>query len=322
MSAFGIDACFDGSESLKSRPMSVYKDVLPDFGVRCNYDGQLPFKISGRLRPGQFILPGNVSSQFISGMLFALPTLPSNSEIIVTGTRESASYIDMTIKTMAEFGVKIVRTESGFFVPGYQKYRPTNYHVEGDWSQAAYFLAAGAIGSSVCVRGLNMNSLQGDRAILSILQRMGASIQLGEDSVIVSPGTLVGLDVFAAPVPDLVPIVSVLGACANGTTQIFGASRLRYKESDRLRAMYDGLYRLGVRVINSDEGLVIKGKSCFRQANLNGFRDHRIVMALAIAAIRARGKISLTSADCICKSYPSFFDDYNYLGGKVDILNV
>ncbi len=322
VSAFGIKARFCGAESLSLRPMTVYKEILPDFGVDCVYDGALPFKVAGQLRPGRFVIPGNVSSQFVSGLLFALPLLKADSEIVIVGACESVGYIDMTIKTMAEFGVEVSRTPTGFLVPGGQKYHATDYQIEGDWSQAAFFLVAGAMGASIRVEGLKMDSAQGDRVIVKLLQRMGADIQCDEHSVTVAPNKLSCATVFAESIPDLVPILSVLGACARGTTKIAGAARLRYKESNRLRAMYEGLRRLGVGVINSDDGLIIKGQRCFHQAKLNGFNDHRIVMALAIAAIRAQNKVYISTAESIGKSYPSFFEDYNRLGGNVDVLDV
>ena len=233
VSAFGISAQFERTDTLLSRPMNVYADILPKFGVECAYNGTLPFSVTGKLKPGKFLIPGDVSSQFITGLLFALPLLQENSEIFLTTPGESSGYVDMTIKTMLKFGVKVSKTENGFKIPGNQHYKARNYVTEGDWSQAAFFLAAGAIGESVTVRGLNINSLQGDKAIAKLLYRMGADVKYEEDSVTVSPGMLSGINVFAAPTPDLVPILAVLGACAQGTTRIFGASRLRFKESDR-----------------------------------------------------------------------------------------
>lgn len=321
-SAYGLNVCFEGGSTLVSRPMNVYKELLPKFGVRCVYSGKLPFKVSGQLRPGRFEVAGDVSSQFISGLLLALPLLDGDSEIILKGTCESAGYVDMTVKTMARFGVRVIRTEEGFLVPGNQKYQPTSYLVEGDWSQAAFFLAAGAIGLPVRVSGLKMNSTQGDSVIVEILRQMGANVRCGEDYAEVSPSGLLGIDVFAAQIPDLVPILAVLGACAKGTTRIFGAARLRYKESDRLLAMCSGLRALGVSVARYDDGLVIEGRTCFEGANLNGFYDHRIVMALAIAAVRANSEVRISNAESISKSYPSFFAKYSKLGGDALVIDV
>ena len=322
VSAHGIAAQFEGTGTLLSRPMGVYADVLPKFGVRCTYNGALPFSVDGKLKPGKFLIPGNVSSLFITGLLFALPILHDNSEIILTTPRESSGYVDMTIKTMLKFGVKVAKTENGFKIPGNQHYKARNYVTEGDWSQAAFFLAAGAIGEPVTVHGIKIDSSQGDKAITKLLYRMGADVKCEENSVTVSPGNLSGFNVFAAPTPDLVPILAILGACAQGTTRILGASRLKFKESDRLRAINDGLKKLGVNVIETDDGLLIEGQKSFNKASLNGFNDHRIVMALSVAAIKAREKICISSAESISKSYPSFFEDYNKLGGAVNVLDI
>lgn len=322
VSAYGISAQFEGASSLSARPMKVYADILPKFGVKCTYDGKLPFSIEGSLNPGKFFIPGNISSQFITGLLFALPTLKGDSEIILTTKQESSGYIDMTIKTIQDFGVKIAKTENGFKISGNQHYNAKKYFVEGDWSQAAFFMAAGAIGNPVTVSGLKLDSLQGDKAITKLLYRMGANIKYNKNSITVSPGKLYGFNVFAAQIPDLVPILAILGACAEGTTRILGASRLKFKESDRLLAIHDGLKKLGVNVTETDDGLLIEGKKYLNKANLNGFNDHRIVMALSIAAIRANDKVCISEAESISKSYPSFFEDYNKLGGIVNVLNI
>lgn len=320
--AYGVETTFEGMDSLIARPIDVFTKFLPNFGVKCISSGTLPLTVSGNLTSGKFEIPGDISSQFITGLLFALPLLKGDSEIIITTPIESEGYINMTIKTMAQFGVNVTRTENGFKIPGNQKYHSQKYTVEGDWSQAAFFMAAGAIGNSIKIRGLSMDSVQGDKAISKLLYRMGANITYSDNEITVSPGELSGINIFAAQIPDLVPILSILGACAKGTTRISGASRLKYKESDRLCSLYTGLTALGVNVIETDDGLLIDGKPSFEKANLNGFNDHRIVMAFSIAAIKSTGKVCISEAESISKSYPSFFEDYNKLGGIVDVLDI
>mgnify|MGYP001057312467 CR=1 FL=1 len=322
VSAFGLSAKFEGTSTLSSRPMDVFAEILPKFGVECRYSGILPFSISGRLQPGKFLISQDISSQFVTGLLFALPLLPGDSEIILATPCGSSGYVDMTVKTMEDFGVTVSRTEQGFKIPGNQRYCARNYAVEGDWSQAAFFLAAGAIGDPVTVRGVNPNSLQGDRIIANLLERMGAKVSYGEDEVTVLPEKLVGGNIFAERIPDLVPILAVLGACAEGSTQIFGASRLKFKESNRLKSLYDGLKNLGVDVTETDDGLLIQGQRSFANAKINGFNDHRIVMAFSVAAILAQEKVCISDAESISKSYPSFFEDYNKLGGCVNVLDL
>lgn len=322
VSALGLTAKFEGTGTLISRPMNVFAEILPKFGVECKYVGVLPFSVNGRLQPGKFLISQDISSQFVTGLLFALPLLAGDSEIILTTECGSGGYIDMTVKTMEDFGIMVNKTEQGFKVPGNQKYCARNYAVEGDWSQTAFFLAAGAIGEPVTVRGVNLNSLQGDRIIANLLERMGAKVSYGEEEVTILPKKLVGGNIFAERIPDLVPILAVLGACAEGSTQIFGASRLKFKESNRLKSLYDGLKNLGVDVTETDDGLLIQGQKGFTSAKINGYSDHRIVMAFSIAAILAKENVCISDAESISKSYPSFFEDYNKLGGCVNVLDL
>lgn len=325
VSAFGINAIFEGVNSLISRPMGVYAQILPDFGVRCSYSGKLPFAVSGKLKAGRFLVPADVSSQFITGLLLALPLLKEDSEIIFTTALASSGYIDTTIKVMQDFGVKVIRTNVGFKIPKNQHYcAQKEYFIEGDWSQSAFFMAAGAISGHVTVRGLSLDSFQGDKIVAKILYRMGAKISYNKKKceITVASGRLSNFNIFAAQNPDLVPVLAVLGACAEGTMRILGVSRLRYKESDRLYAINDGLTKLGVNVTEVEDGLLIKGQKQFDNSNLNGFNDHRIVMAFSVAAIRARERISISDAESISKSYPSFFEDYNKLGGSVNVLDI
>ena len=325
VSAFGIDAIFEGENSLANRPMEVYAQILPSFGVKCRYSGKLPFAVSGKLKAGKFLVPADVSSQFVTGLLLALPLLQEDSEIILTTAIASLGYINTTIKVMQDFGVKVIKTKAGFKIPKNQHYcAKKEYFVEGDWSQAAFFLAAGAISGPITVRGLKLKSPQGDKIIARILHRMGAKVGYNKEKceITVAPGQLSNFDIFATQNPDLVPVLAVLGACAEGIMRIFGVSRLRYKESDRLYAINDGLTKLGVNVTEVEDGLLITGQKEFNKANLSGFNDHRIVMAFSVAAIRANGRTSISEAESISKSYPSFFEDYNKLGGCVNVLDI
>ncbi len=320
--AFSINTCFNGRDSLRKRPLKVYLDVLSKFGVYYASKGGLPLQISGKLFPGEYKIPGNISSQFISGLLLSLPTLNADSEIVLTTLLESSSYIDMTIHVMKKFGVNVIKTERGYRIPGNQKYKPAIFNVEGDWSQGAFFIAAGLLGSPMVLRGLDKKSVQGDRAIVSIIERMGGDIEHFGKEIRVYPSKLSGTRIYASQIPDLVPILSILAASANGVTEIFGASRLRFKESNRLNAIYSNLNKLGVKVTELDDGLLIEGRPSFLKANLNGYNDHRIVMAMAIAAIRAQGKICIDDANSIGKSYPMFFEEYNRLKGIVNVLDL
>lgn len=320
--ALGIKTAFTGSKALSKRPIIPHLDYMPSHGVKYSYLGDFPISLIGRLTPGSFTLPGNISSQFVSGLLLALPLLNSKSEIIISSPLESSPYVNMTIATMERFGVKVIKSNNKFIVEGHQKYKPLNYTVEGDWSQAAFFMVAGAIKKPIKVLGLNKDSVQGDKAICSFLSRMGAKVNFIDDGVEVIPSKLSGTNIYAGQTPDIVPILSVAGALAEGSTRIWGASRLKIKESNRLRSIFYGLKKLGVTVHEIDDGLLIEGQPELTPSRLNGYNDHRIVMALSIAACYASGKVLIDSAQSISKSYPAFFDDYSKLGGIVNVINM
>ena len=313
--ALGVPAVFTGRGRLPGRPIGLYAELLPQHGVRCRTEGGLPFSIEGRLTPGVFALPGNVSSQFITGLLFALPLLSGDSEIVLAPPLESAAYVETTVQAMADFGVAVTRTEGGWRIPGNQRYSPRRYTVEGDWSQAAFFLAAGALGGDVLVTGVRRDSLQGDKAIAELLAQGGARLSWEADGLRCTADAWHGIGVDASQIPDLVPILAAAFSLAEGDTVIFHAERLRLKESDRLAAMARGLSALGADVRETADGLVLRGTPSLRGGKAEGANDHRVVMSLAVAALRAAGPCTVTDAGSIRKSYPGFFHDYTALGG-------
>ena len=317
--ALGVPAAFTGRGRLPERPIGIYTDLLPRHGVSCRTAGGLPFSISGRLQPGVFELPGNVSSQFITGLLLALPLLPQASEIVLTTPLESAAYVEMTVQALAAFGVHVERTARGWHVPGGQRFCPGAHRVEGDWSQASFFLAAGALGGDVRVHGLRRDSLQGDKAIEPLLAQGGARLSWEADGALrCRAGEWRGIQIDASQIPDLVPVLAAAFALAEGETRIAHAERLRLKESDRLAAMAAGLQALGARVRETADGLVLSGVPQLAGGKADGANDHRVVMALAVAALRAAGPCTVTGAESIRKSYPDFFRDYKMLGGIAD----
>lgn len=320
--ALGLKAEFTGRGRLPERPIGVYLDCLPRHGVLCETEGGLPLTVSGRMTPGKFVLPGNVSSQFITGLLLALPLLDGDSELILSSPLESAGYVDMTIETMREFGVTVQRTENGWNIPGRQPYKPCAYRVERDWSQAAFFLAAGALGGNIRLEGLNRSSSQGDRAAERLFRAFGADVEWKGSVLSVAPKELNGIEIDASQIPDLVPVLAATSALCRGRTRIFNAQRLRIKESDRLAAMADGLTRLGGHVTQTHGGLIVDGVDRLHGGEVDGCNDHRIVMALSIAALRADGCVIISDAQSIQKSYPAFFKDYNQLGGKANVVSM
>lgn len=317
--AGGVETEFVGHGSLVSRPIGLFSDILPGAGVECETTGVLPLKISGQLKSGTFTVPGNISSQFITGLLFALPLLDGDSKIVLTTPLESEAYVDMTIRTMSRFGVKAERTDYGYFVKGNQRYTAQDYRTDGDWSQAAFFMAAGALCGEVTVDGVDKNSMQGDKKIADLLRRFGAEVEFKNNSVSVKKAPLKAIDIDARQIPDLVPILSVVASLAEGTTIIHSAERLRIKESDRLKTTAAMLNALGGNVEEKPDGLVIHGCKQLKGGPVDGSNDHRIVMAASVAALCADGEVTITDMESINKSFPNYFEEYDRLGGISDV---
>ena len=313
--AGGVNGTFNGKGRLPQRPLGVYTDLLPKHGVECITSGGLPFEIKGQLASGKFDVPGDISSQFITGLLFALPLLDGDSVIHLTSPLQSKGYIDMTISVQKQFGVEINVDGEDYIIKGNQKYKPCDYITEGDWSQAAFFLVGGAIGGNVTVEGVKKDSCQGDKEIVELLKRFGADVEQGDYSVRCKAGNLRAIDIDASQIPDLVPILAVCASFAEGTTRIYNAERVRLKESDRLAAISDCLNGCGGNVAETEDGLLIKGAESIRGGFAEGYNDHRIVMSMAIAALRSESEIVISDKESITKSYTNFFDDYKALKG-------
>ena len=274
-------------------------------GVRLSRPAPGELLCAGRLESGRFALPGDVSSQFFSGLLFALPLLDGPSELHAATPPESAGYIAMTLAALRRFGIAAEPLPDGWAVPGGQRYRsPGAVRAEGDWSNAAFWLAAGALSRPVTVTGLQAESAQGDRAILEDLRRFGAEVEQNADAVTVRPAPLRGCSLDVRSTPDLAPPLALLAACAAGTTRITGAARLRYKESDRLASIAAALRALGAGVRTLPDGLEIVGGR-LTGGTVDACGDHRIAMLAAIAS--ARCDVRLRGAECVEKSDPHFW---------------
>lgn len=317
-----INATFVGKGKLPQRPIGIFTEALPKAGTVCKTEGGLPLEIKGQLKSGIFEIPGNVSSQFITGLLLALPILESDSEIVLTSPLESVGYIAMTIRTMKQFGVNIQATEKGWHIKGGQSYKTCDYTTDGDWSQAAFFMVLGAVSGKVTVNGVAKDSTQGDKKCTEILARFGAKVTQLDNEVTVEKGKLKAITIDASQIPDLVPVLSVCAAFAEGTTKIINAERLRIKECDRLKATAELLNNLGGKVKELSDGLEITGVSSLKGGNVNGYNDHRIVMSAAVCAARSDEDITATFAMSINKSYPDFYIDYNSIGGKANVLDL
>ena len=291
--ALGNGGTLTGEGSLLARPFAPLCGALAEHGVSCS-DDKLPITFEGKLQPGVYRLRGDQSSQYISGLMFALPLLDGDSVIQLTTPLESSGYLDMTMSVLSEFGITIEQNGNTYAISGNQRYKsPGSITVEGDWSNAAFWLAAG-----VRVSGLDEASLQKDKTFIQL-----------KDST----------EIDASQIPDLVPVLSVAAAARNTTTRIYNVQRLRYKESDRIKSTADMLTALGCKVDILDNELLIHGGK-FRGGTVHSANDHRIVMAAAIASCFCQGDVIITDAHAVSKTYPEFFSDFNMLGGKAVVI--
>jgi 3-phosphoshikimate 1-carboxyvinyltransferase len=307
-------AVFRGRGRLLQRPLSPYLDELRRHGAVID-ERRDSLVVTGALSAGEYELRGDISSQFVSGLLFALPLLDGDSSVRLTSPLESAGYVDLTIDELRKSGVEVRRKRGEreiFNVRGRQRYTHREISAEGDFSQAAFFLVAGALGRDVECRGLNLRSKQGDREILDILDRCGVRVVVtAEGGLKAKPGKPVPCDIDASGIPDLVPPVAVLLSFAQGLSRIYNAGRLRYKESDRLESIRETLFALGARIVVDGDSLVINGRDWIEGgAEVSAHGDHRIAMMAAVAAVRCRWQVKVEGAECVNKSYPAFWDDF------------
>ncbi len=319
--ALGFKCNFTGRGRLMKRPMEPYMNVFEEKGVKYELKDDV-LTTDGKLVAGKYIIDGSLSSQFVTGLLFALSILEGDSEIVIDGETVSRGYIDLTLATLSDFGIEIEnKNYKQFIIKGNQKYKVMDYSVEGDFSQAAFFLVAGAIGSNVVCTGMNPDSIQGDKEILNVIERAGATVKIEDGGRIQAEysADMHGIIVDAGEIPDLVPILAVFLSFCRGESQIVNAGRLRIKESDRLKAISSELRHLGVDITEGADYLKINGRHVLEGTTVSAWNDHRIAMSMAIAACRCEGDVGITGAQvAVKKSYPDFFEDYKSLGGKVE----
>jgi 3-phosphoshikimate 1-carboxyvinyltransferase len=312
---------------LANRPVQPLLDSLVKLGAQTHVEkttSKTTVQVEGGgLRGGRTSMPGDVSSQFVSGLMFACPLAKADTQLTLTSLLESKSYVLMTENVLAKRGITVTISEdfSHIKIPGQQTYEPLDVKVPGDFSSAAFLLAAAAITESkVTISNLDYGSIQGDKAIVRILKQMGVNCKVCEEQIEVA-GTgnvLQASDVDARDIPDLVPVLAALACYAEGTTHIHDAERLRLKESDRLNALFMELRKMGAEIEMDESSLTIKGPAKLHGATIESHNDHRIAMACAVAALRAEGETVIQDAECIRKSYPQFFTDVALLGVDVD----
>ena len=318
----GADATFVGAGKLPQRPMGDLLDALVPHGVsytRHTAD-ELPLICNGTLRGGKYTLPGNISSQYLTGLLFALPLAAQDSEIEVVNGLTSASYVEMTLDALRTAGIKVEQYDNIYRIRGNQQYHmPQRVVVEGDWSSAAFWVVAGVTGKQpVTVCGMNNASLQGDSYIVEHLRSMGAFIECNENGVVAMPSHLFGTELDCTDTPDLVPVLAVAAAVAQGTTVFTGVGRLRYKESDRLAAVRDLLTAFGIASQIGEDTFTVHGGNPVATEVVDSYNDHRIAMSAAVMSALANGVTTIKQHTCVAKSYPSFFNDFAMLGGTVE----
>ncbi len=310
--SLGADAEFFMRGRLSSRPLSPLYELLSDNGVKLSPQGINPLLTEGELPCGDYRVAANISSQYISGMLFALSVKKGTSRLFIDGKIESAPYIFMTLDTLLSFGadIKFDGENNIFYINGKERLSSTGiFTVGGDWSNAAFFLSAGAIGKNpVTLSGLDEKSFQGDRAIISELSKMGADIESSDKGITVYPSSLHGTEIDAADIPDLVPILATVASVAEGETRIYNASRLRLKESDRIESVCSMLSYLGADIDPTDDGMIIRGKTKLHGGQVDSYNDHRIAMSAAVASLVCENEVRISRFEAINKSYPSFLD--------------
>ncbi len=311
------DVVFTGRESIGNRSLKTYTDLFDscgaEYSVSTNFS--LPITIKQGDLSGIIELPSDVNSQFLSGLLFALPLLKYDTEIRLSAPFKSKGYIDMTLDMLKMAGINIVNYRyTTFYIHGFQEYKPFNYRSEGDFSHAAFYLAAGALGNFVVCNGLNINSKQNDKKIINIIEKMNGKIVIENDNMAAIPTMLKGTEINVSTIPDLLPAIASMAVFAQGETIITGIDSIK----DRVRTVTDQLNSIGATIIEHPNKLIIEGNSKISGGTASTCGDHRIAMALAIASTCCESLVSVEDSECVNKSYPSFWKDYESLGGILE----
>ena len=310
---------FRGENHLVKRPLDTFLEIFDSLGIKYTKgEDYLPLKVYSGLKCGTFKVRGDISSQFITGLLYALPLLDGDSKIVITTNLESKGYIDLTLDMLKKFGIEIENKEyKEFIIKGNQSYKPYNYTIEGDFSQSAFFLVADALGADIKLSCMNMDSHQGDKKILTDMEDFGSNIIFENDVLSLENKALHGATIDFSQSPDLGPALTVLAALAEGESNFINAGRLRIKECDRITAMRIELEKMGAKIIEHKDGMTIYGVKELHGAIIDSHNDHRVAMAIAMASLKTKGDIKILNAGCVSKSFPNFFSVFESLGGIV-----
>ncbi len=320
--AFPHTVTLTGGTGLSSRPMLPLVRALESLGANVRLEANPKFQIDvqGPLRGGKAIIPGDVSSQFISGLLLAAPLAEKDVRIRVNGRTESRPYVDMTLEVMKKHGVDVEEPSSEFIVPAPQQYHPTTHMVPGDFSSASFLLAAAATaGDKITLSGLDESSGEPDAVILDVLSKIGARVEKSGHSVQLEKGTIESFEFDARDHPDLVPVLAILACSAKGPSVIRGVARLRYKETNRLETVPEELRKMGANISFGPDRMIVEGPRKLVGQELSSHGDHRVAMACTIASLTADGTSLIQGAETVSKSYPNFFEDLSSLGVKLDV---
>ncbi|MFH1180616.1 MAG: 3-phosphoshikimate 1-carboxyvinyltransferase [Candidatus Bathyarchaeota archaeon] len=307
-----------GAPSLLRRPNKPLLDALEQLGVQTqSLDGYPPITVKGKMKGGKAMIPGDISSQFISSIILAAPYAENPVDLRITTRLESKPYVEMTLNAMRKSGVKVQHTENmdAFHVPT-GRYKARTTRIEGDWSSAAFLLAAGALSGKIHVDNLDVESSQADREILRILDEMGAYIKISGNRVTAEKSMLTAIEADLSDCPDIFPIIACLCSAAEGESRLTGLARLRLKESDRVAAVVEGLGKMGAAVTSIDDVLIING-GALHGAVIDPYNDHRIAMSFAVLAQAATSETAIMNPECVSKSYPDFWDDLKQIGARI-----
>ncbi len=310
---------FIGKNNLVNRPLDTFLNIFDEQNIKYEKEENtyLPLKVYNGLKPGLFKIRGDISSQFITGLLYALPLLNGDSKIIITTDLESKGYIDLTIDMLNLFGIKIINNDyKEFIIKGNQEYIACDYQVEGDYSQSAFFLVADLLGSDINLLAMNPNSHQGDKKIIEDIKAFGGKIEFKNNILKAYPSKTIGATIDFSQSPDLGPALSVLASLSEGKTEFINAGRLRIKECDRISCVKEELEKLGASIVEYEDGMEFIGKS-LKGGILDSHNDHRLRMSFAVLATALKEDIVIKNAECVSKSFPNFFEVFESLGGKV-----
>ena len=314
-----------GRGRLVERPMDTYYKMFEKQNIKYKTtNGNLPVTIEGRLNPGTFEMKGDISSQFITGLLFTLPLLDGDSKVVITTELESKGYVDLTLDMLKKFDIEVENIDyQEFRISGNQKYKAHDYKVEGDYSQVAFWIVAGVLNGDIKCNDLDLDSLQGDKVVLDIVKEMGGDLEAKEDYVLVKKSKTKGTIIDASECPDIIPVLSVLAAVSEGETRVINGKRLRIKESDRLNSTATIINDMGGDVEELEDGLIIRGVEKLKGGvTIDSYGDHRIAMALGVASTVCVEPIIVTNSHVVSKSYPNFWEDFVKVGGKIDEWNM